>query len=145
MAEWRVYEADIPQCTHCVMWMPFARYRRGQGTDAREITDFFPSCGKKMTAMPMCGSCAYGNGEWKDDGICFACREQVWIPGKPHRQVGNEKSRPNCAKMDLEEMLRWLIGSIMRIAIYALRAGMSAITRTKKNMGLVYVLYVAQR
>lgn len=102
MAEWRVYEADTPQCTHCGMWMPFARYRRGQGTDAREITDFCPSCGKKMTAMPMCGSCAYGNGEWKDDGICFACREQVWIPGKPHRQVGNEKSHPNCAKMDLE-------------------------------------------
>ena len=91
MAEWRVYEADTPQCTHCGMWMPFARYRRGQGTNARKITDFCPSCGKKMTAMPMCGSCAYGNGEWKDDGICFACREQVWIPGKPHRQVGNEK------------------------------------------------------
>ena len=50
----------------------------------------------------LCGSCAYGNGEWKDDGICFACREQVWIPGKPHRQVGNEKSHTNCAKMDLE-------------------------------------------
>ena len=105
MAEWRVYEADTPQCTSCGMWMPFARYRRGQGADAREITDFCPSCGKKMTAMPMCGSCAYGNGEWKDDGICFACREQVWIPGKPHRQVGNEKPRPNCgAKMDLEDL-----------------------------------------
>ena len=100
MAEWRVYEADTPQCTSCGMWMPFARYRRGQGINARKITDFCPSCGKKMTAMPMCGSCAYGNGEWKDDGICFACREQVWIPGKPHRQVGNERSHTNCAKMD---------------------------------------------
>lgn len=29
MAEWRVYEADTPQCTACGMWMPFARYRRG--------------------------------------------------------------------------------------------------------------------
>ena len=103
MAEWRVYEADTPQCTSCGMWMPFARYRRGQGINARKITDFCPNCGKKMTAMPMCGSCAYGNGEWKDDGICFACREQVWIPGKPHRQVYNEKSHPNCAKMDGEE------------------------------------------
>ena len=103
MAEWRVYEADTPQCTQCGMWMPFARYRRGQGAHARKITDFCPSCGKKMTAMPMCGSCTYGNGEWKDNGICFACREQVWIPGKPHRQVGNEKPSPNCgAKMDGE-------------------------------------------
>lgn len=90
MAEWRVYDYDTPQCTHCGMWMPFARYRRGQSTDARSITDFCPSCGAKMTAMPMCETCKYGNGEWKDDGICFACREQVWIPGKPHRQVGNE-------------------------------------------------------
>lgn len=90
MAEWRVYDYDTPQCTHCGMWMPFARYRRGQSTDARSITDFCPSCGAKMIAMPMCETCKYGNGEWKDDGICFVCREQVWIPGKPHRQVGNE-------------------------------------------------------
>ena len=54
MAEWRVYEADTQQCTYSGMWMPFARYRCGQGTDAREITDFCPSCGRKMTAMPMC-------------------------------------------------------------------------------------------
>lgn len=33
----------------------------------------------------------------------------------------------------------------MRIAISALRAGTSAITRTKKSMGLVCVLYVAQK
>ena len=24
MAEWKVYEADTPQCTNCGMWMPFA-------------------------------------------------------------------------------------------------------------------------
>ena len=88
--KWRVYDYDTPQCTHCGMWMPFARYRRGQSTNARSITDFCPSCGAKMIAMPMCETCKYGNGEWKDDGICFACRGQVWIPGKPHRQVGNE-------------------------------------------------------
>lgn len=101
MAEWKVYEYDTPQCTSCGMWMPFARYRRGQGTNARRITDFCPSCGKKMTSMPMCESCVYGNGKWKDDGICFACREQVWIPGKPHIQAGNEKQNKNCCvKMD---------------------------------------------
>ena len=33
----------------------------------------------------------------------------------------------------------------MRTAIYALRVGMSAITQTKKNMGLVCVLYVAKK
>lgn len=101
MAEWIVFECDTPQCSHCGMWMPFTRYRRGQGTNARSITDFCPNCGKKMTAMPMCASCVYGNGKWKDDGICFACREQVWTPGKPHRQAGNEKYRQNCgARMD---------------------------------------------
>ena len=93
-------EINAQHSTSCGMWMPFARYRRWHGINARKITDFCPNCGKKMTSMPMCGSCAYWNGEWKDDGICFACREQVWIPGKPHRQVGNEKSHTNCAKMD---------------------------------------------
>lgn len=34
MAEWRVYEADTPQCNGCGMRMPSARYRCGQGTDA---------------------------------------------------------------------------------------------------------------
>ena len=90
MAEWKVWDYDTPQCTHCGMWMPFARYRRGQGTDARWITDFCPNCGAKMTAMPMCCNCEYGKGAWKDDGICYACREQVWIPGKIHRKVGEE-------------------------------------------------------
>ena len=88
--EWRIYEADTPQCTHCGMWMPFARYRRRTGRDAREITDFCPSCGAKMTAMPMCEDCTYGHGEWKDDGVCFACREQIWVPGKAHRKAGEE-------------------------------------------------------
>nr|DAO36866.1 MAG TPA: Thaumarchaeal output domain 1 [Caudoviricetes sp.] len=88
--EWRVYEADTPQCSHCGMWMPFARYRRKAGANARRITDFCPSCGEKMTAMPMCGDCKYGQGVWKEDGICYACREQVWIPGAPHRKAGEE-------------------------------------------------------
>jgi len=43
-----------------------------------------------MTAMPMCGNCKYGQGKWKEDGICYACREQVWIPGAPHRKAGEE-------------------------------------------------------
>lgn len=90
MAEWRVYDADTPQCTSCGMWMPFARYRRGQGTNAREITDYCPHCGRRMTAMPMCGDCKYGKGAWKENGICYACRGQVWIPGAPHRKAGEE-------------------------------------------------------
>ena len=44
----------------------------------------------RMTAMPMCGECKYGKGTWKEDGICYACREQVWIPGAPHRKAGEE-------------------------------------------------------
>lgn len=90
MARWITYEDDTPQCSSCGMPTPFARYRRRHGTNAREITDYCPSCGKKMTAMPMCGECSYGNGKWKDDGICYACREQVWIPGRPHRKAGEE-------------------------------------------------------
>lgn len=73
-----------------IKWMPFARYRRGWGTNARYITNYCPHCGKKMTAMPMCGNCKYGQGKWKEDGICYACREQVWIPGAPHRKAGEE-------------------------------------------------------
>ena len=90
MAEWKVYVADTPQCTSCGMWMPFERYRRGQGTDARAITNYCPDCGSRMTAMPMCGGCKYGQGAWKEDGICYACRDQVWIPGAPHRKAGEE-------------------------------------------------------
>lgn len=96
MGAWILLEADTPQCSHCGMWMPFERYRRKTGANARRITDFCPSCGEKMTAMPMCGDCTYGHGEWKDDGICFACREQIWVPGKAHRRVGEEDAhRPD--------------------------------------------------
>ena len=31
-----------------------------------------------------------GHGEWKEDGICYSCREQVWVPGTPHRKAGEE-------------------------------------------------------
>lgn len=37
-----------------------------------------------MIAMPMCTECIYGCGKWKDDGLCFSCRDQIWIPGMPH-------------------------------------------------------------
>lgn len=77
MSEWRVYTADIPRCTSCGMWMPFARYRRGQGTDAREITDYCPHCGKKMTAMPMCSSCSYGKGAWKEEFLRFSVSTSI--------------------------------------------------------------------
>lgn len=29
-------------------------------------------------------------GAWKDNGICYACREQIWTPRAPHRKVGEE-------------------------------------------------------
>lgn len=90
MGTWKIWEADTPQCSRCFMWMPFARYRRKMGTNAREITNFCPWCGEKMTAMPLCGDCTYGQGAWKEDGICFACREQIWVPGKAHRKAGEE-------------------------------------------------------
>lgn len=48
MAEWRVYEADTPQCTSSGMWMPVTGYRCGQGTDAREIMNYCSNCGAKM-------------------------------------------------------------------------------------------------
>lgn len=37
-----------------------------------------------------CGNCKYGQGAWKENGICYAFREQVWIPGAPHRKAGEE-------------------------------------------------------
>lgn len=45
--------------------------------------------------MPMCGDCKYGQGAWKEDGICYACRGQVWIPGVPHRKAGEENDNGN--------------------------------------------------
>lgn len=90
MARWIVYEEDTPQCSYCGMWAPFARYRRGQGTNARDITDYCPSCGEKMTALPLCADCKFGKGEWRESGICYACRDQAWIPGRPHRKAAEE-------------------------------------------------------
>lgn len=43
-----------------------------------------------MTAMPMCADCEFGNGEWRENGICYACRDQTWIPGRPHRNAAEE-------------------------------------------------------
>ena len=91
MAEWKVYDSeDVPQCTHCGSYMPFARYRKGNGVNAREITDYCPWCGERMTNMPLCKDCAYGRGVCKNDGVCYACRGQDWIPKRPHRCAGEE-------------------------------------------------------
>lgn len=85
MAKWKIYKGEkAPQCTSCGMWAPFARYRRGQGTNAREITDYCPTCGKKMNAIDECETCKYAKeGNWQENGICYACRGKPWIYGKP--------------------------------------------------------------
>lgn len=84
MARWKVYERDnFPSCTDCGHGAPFARYRRGNGIYGVEITDYCPYCGKKMTGIDECIECPYSkNGEWQDNGICFACRGDTWLPGK---------------------------------------------------------------
>jgi hypothetical protein len=39
-----------------------------------------------MIAIDQCENCPHAeNGHWKDDGICFSCREDAWIYGKPIR------------------------------------------------------------
>lgn len=88
MARWTVYEGSkCPSCTSCGMGAPFARYRRKNGVNAREITDFCSSCGKKMTGMDECKECPHSkDGEWQDNGICFACRGDTWTPGKKHNE-----------------------------------------------------------
>ena len=88
MAKWKVYDGDIfPSCTACGMPAPFARYRQRNGINAREITDYCSSCGAKMTGIDECASCPNSlNGEWQDNGICFACRGDTWIYGKKHNE-----------------------------------------------------------
>lgn len=88
MARWKVYEQEhAPQCTSCGMWAPFARYRRGNGINARDIADYCPNCGAKMRGIDECMTCEYAeNGEWQDNGICFACRGNPWIFGKQHNE-----------------------------------------------------------
>jgi len=88
MAKWKTFCGEkAPQCTSCGMWMPFARYTRKNGIEAREITDYCPSCGAKMTGIDECTSCEYScNGEWQDNGICFACRGDTWVYGKKHNE-----------------------------------------------------------
>ena len=88
VAKWKVYKSEkAPQCTRCGMWMPFARYRRRQGINAREITDFCPTCGDQMLAIDECETCKYSKDEnWQENGICYACRVDTWIFGKKHNE-----------------------------------------------------------
>ena len=52
MARWKVYDGErAPQCTHCGMWAPFARYRRKTGLNGRQMSDYCPDCGAKMTGI----------------------------------------------------------------------------------------------
>ena len=101
-ATWKTYDGEkCPQCTSCGMWMPFARYRRITGQNAREITNFCPWCGAKMMAIDQCENCPHAeNGHWKDDGICFSCREDAWIYGKPIRVYEELKEKEQDRKHD---------------------------------------------
>ena len=85
---WEVYVGDkSPHCTSCGMWAPFAQYNRKHGTNARSITDYCPYCGAKMRGIDECIDCPHSsNGEWQDNGICFACRDDVWVYGKKHNE-----------------------------------------------------------
>lgn len=88
MARWKLYEGETAlSCTHCGMAAPFTRYTRKNGLNAREITDYFPSCGAKMTGIEECENCPHShNGEWQENGICFACRGDTWIFGKKQNE-----------------------------------------------------------
>ena len=88
MARWKVYKGEkAPQCTACGMWAPFARYRRSTGINARELSDYCSSCGAKITGIDECYDCKYSkDGEWQDNGICFACRGDAWICGKKQNE-----------------------------------------------------------
>lgn len=85
MAGWKVYRGEkAPQCTGCGMWAPFARYKRKTGQNARTLTDYCPSCGRKMEFCDDCAECEYAvDGKWQDNGICFACRGDAWVYGVP--------------------------------------------------------------
>ena len=49
--------------------------------------NYCPNCGYKMTGIDECFNCKYSdNGEWNDNGICFACREDTWIYGKKQNE-----------------------------------------------------------
>lgn len=88
MARWTVYAGDnTPTCTSCGIAAPYSRYSRKVGMDGHDITDYCPNCGKKMTAMDECGDCPHSDGEaWQDNGICFACRGDTWMPGKKQNE-----------------------------------------------------------
>lgn len=88
-AQWKVfYEGDeTPSCTSCGMGAPYARYKRKNGHGAGCIADYCPNCGAKMTGIDECVDCPYSsNGEWRDNGICFACRGDTWVYGKKHNE-----------------------------------------------------------
>lgn len=88
MAHWKVYEGDnFPSCTSCGMCAPYARYRRQTGANARDITDYCPSCGEKITGIDECMECPYSKDrQWQENGICFACRGDTWVSGKKQNE-----------------------------------------------------------
>lgn len=87
MAEWMEFGDGVLCCSHCGMAAPYARYRRCQGVNAYDLADYCPHCGAQMDAFPDCAECEDAHcGEWRENGICFACRQNAWIKGRKHRK-----------------------------------------------------------
>jgi len=69
-----------------IMWYVdvFCQIQKKTGVNGRNITNYCPSCGAKMNGIDECLTCKYAkDGEWKDNGICFACRDITWTFGTP--------------------------------------------------------------
>ena len=62
-AAWKYMYDDIPACSHCGIGAPFARYKRKNGINARDLTNYCPNCGALMDKIKMCKDC-----DWSDKG-----------------------------------------------------------------------------
>ena len=74
-AAWKYMYDDIPACSHCGIGAPFARYKRKNGINARDLTNYCPNCGALMDKIKMCKDCDWsdkGNKNW-GSGICLNC------------------------------------------------------------------------
>ena len=74
-AHWSKEFFDNYYCSHCGMGAPFARYRRKNGTNERELTDYCPSCGAIMDDIELCSKCSWNKNGKKnhESGVCLYC------------------------------------------------------------------------